>query len=98
MLMDVSAYHELDAMLCTASCTSDFCKSFHYPALMKADWRISIKDERRKKNLKVTLVRVPFSPRQFYVRMNGQRWPVDGRPVSLTRVLTALRKVLVRNV
>ena len=65
---------------------------------MKADWRISIKDERRKKTLKVTLVRVPFSPRQFQAKMNGQRWPADGRPVSLTRVLTALRKVLVRNV
>ena len=34
--------------------------------------------------------------RQFYVRMNGARWPASGHPVSLTRVLTGLRKSLVR--
>jgi hypothetical protein len=28
--------------------------------------------------------------------MNGQPWPKDGRPVSLTRVMTALRKSLVK--
>ena len=32
------------------------------------------------------------------VWMNGERWPRDGRTVSLTRVLAALRKALVRNV
>jgi len=34
--------------------------------------RISIKDYHRGKNLKVLLVRVPFSPRQYFVRMNGE--------------------------
>jgi len=63
---------------------------------MKADLRISIKDYRRGKNLKVLLLRVPFGPRQFFVRMNGERWPADGKPVSVTRVMTALRKALVR--
>lgn len=62
---------------------------------MKADLRISVKDYRRSRNLKVLLERVPFSPRQFRVRMNGAPWPRDGRPVCLTRVLTALRKALV---
>jgi hypothetical protein len=62
---------------------------------MKADLRISVKDFRLNKNLKIQLVRVPFSAsRQFWVRMNGVPWPKDGRPVSLTRLLTALRKSL----
>jgi len=63
---------------------------------MKADLRISIKDYRRGKNLKVLLLRVPFGPRQFFVRMNGEQWPASGKPVSVTRVMTALRKALVR--
>jgi hypothetical protein len=64
---------------------------------MKADLRISIKDYHRNKNLKIQLSRVPFtSNRQFWVRMNGEPWPKDGRPVSLTRLLTALRKSLVK--
>ena len=64
---------------------------------MKADLRISVKDYSRNKNLKIQLARVPFThSRQFWVRMNGEPWPKDGRPVSLTRVLTALRKVLVK--
>ena len=62
---------------------------------MKPALRISVKDYRRGKNLKVLLVRVPFGPRQFWVRRNGQPWPKHARPVSLTRVLTALRKALV---
>ncbi len=66
---------------------------------MKADLRISIKDYRRNKNLKIQLLRVPFSAsRQFWVRMNGEPWPKDQRPVSLTRLLTALRKSLVKSV
>jgi hypothetical protein len=75
---------------------------------MKADLRISIKDYRRppslcygatsNKNLKVLLVRVPFAPRQFFVRMNGKPWPVNGGPVSLTRVAAALRKAPVKTV
>ena len=66
---------------------------------MKADLRISVKDYYRDKNLKIQLARVPYARnRQFWVRMNGQPWPKDGRPVSLTRLLTALRKSLVRTV
>lgn len=65
---------------------------------MKYDLRISVKDYRRDKSLKVQLAQVPFaSARQFWVRMNGQPWPKAGQPVSLTRVLTALRKALVRS-
>ena len=65
---------------------------------MKADLRISIKDYHRNKNLKIQLVHVPFSiSRQFEVRMNGASWHKDGRPVSLTRLLTALRKSLVKS-
>lgn len=63
---------------------------------MKAELRISIKDYRRGKTLKVTLTRVPFGVRQYFVRMNGQRWPAKGQPVCLTRLLTALRKSLVK--
>jgi hypothetical protein len=64
---------------------------------MKADLRISVKDYYRNKNLKIQLARVPFTrSRQFWVRMNGQPWPKHGRPVSLTRLLTALRKSLVK--
>jgi hypothetical protein len=63
---------------------------------MKADLRISIKDCRRNKNLKVLLFRPPFPSRGFMVRMNGETWPKDGGPVCVTRLLTALRKSLVR--
>ncbi len=65
---------------------------------MKPDLRISIKDYRRGKSLKVLLYKVPFGPRKFWVRMNGDRWPKDARPVSVTKVLIALRKSLVRSV
>ena len=51
------------------------------------------------KNLKIQLARVPFARnRQFYVKMNGQPRPKDGGPVSLTRLLTALRKSLLKPV
>lgn len=63
---------------------------------MKADLRISVKDNSRGKNLKVLLYRVPGS-RQFFVRMNGQEWPKDGRPVSLSRIFAALRKAVARS-
>ena len=64
---------------------------------MKTDLRISVKDYSRNKNLKIQLTRVPFTAsRQFWVRMNGERWPKSGTPVSLTRLLAALRKSLVR--
>ncbi len=66
---------------------------------MKSDLRISVKDYRRDKTLQIRLGQVNYSKNaQFFVWMNGQRWPADGRPVSLTRVLTALRKSLVKTV
>ena len=78
-------------------CTADFFIGGCYHGFMKADLRISIKDYRRNKNLKIQLTRVPFtSSRQFWVRMNGADWPTSGRPVSLTRLMTALRKSLVK--
>jgi len=43
------------------------------------------------------MLRPPLPSRPFLVWMNGERWPRDGRLVSLTRVLTALRKSLVRH-
>jgi hypothetical protein len=65
---------------------------------MKADLRISIKDYHRNKNLKIQLSRVRFAKnRQFFVKMNGKQWPNDGRPVSLTHLLTAVRKSLVKS-
>jgi hypothetical protein len=63
---------------------------------MKADSRVSIKDYHRKKNLNILWFRPPFPCRQFLVRMNGAPWPAGGGPVSLTRLVTALRKSLVR--
>ena len=63
---------------------------------MKAHVQISIKDVRRNKGLKILFFRTPFAMRQFYVRMNGRNWPAIGRPGSLKRVLTALRKALVQ--
>ena len=81
-----------------ASCTVDFHNPACYHALMKADLRISVKDYRRNKNLKILIQRAIFSHRQFHVRMNGAPWPQDGRPVSLTRLMTALRKSLVKSV
>jgi hypothetical protein len=84
--------------LCVGAYTGDCSKGFIYPALRKADLRISIKDDRRNRSLKVTLVRVPFGQRQFLVRMDGKPWPASGRPVSVTRVMTALRKALAQAV
>ena len=64
---------------------------------MKPELRISVKDYRRNKSLKVLLHRTPFGDRRFLVRMNGAHWPKGGPPVSLTRVFTALRKAAVRS-
>jgi hypothetical protein len=61
---------------------------------MKADLRISVKDYSRDKSLKILLFRAPFAQRRVFVRMNGQLWPKDGRPVSVTRLFTALRKAV----
>ena len=63
---------------------------------MKADLRIPIKHYHRNKNLKILLFRAPFACRQFLVRMNGAPWPAGGAPVSLMRLVTALRKSLVK--
>ena len=56
---------------CTVSCTTDFSISGLYHGLMQPDLRISIKDYRRNKNLKILLERAFSSHRQFYVRTNG---------------------------
>ena len=61
------------------------------PASIKADLRISVKDYRRDRNLKIQLLGVPFSSHQFFVRMHGQPWPKNGKPVSMTRLMTAVR-------
>ncbi len=63
---------------------------------MKAELRISIKDYRRNKNLKVLLYRPPFPSRGFLVRIGGKPRPGGGRTASLTRVPAALRKALVK--
>jgi hypothetical protein len=63
---------------------------------MKADLRISIKDYHRKKNRKILLFRLPFPCWEFLVWMNGAPWPAGGGPVSLTRLVPALRKPLVK--
>ena len=66
---------------------------------MNADPRISIKGLQRNKKLNIQLARILFAcHRRFWVRMNGQPWPKDGRPVSLTRLFTALRKSLAKSV
>ena len=46
---------------------------------MKADWRMVVKDCRREKTLRISLVRVPFVPRQFFVRMNPET-DVNAKP------------------
>jgi hypothetical protein len=61
---------------------------------MKADLRISIKDYRRNKSVKVLLYRAPW-PRQFFVRINGERWPKGTETASLSRLFAALRKDVV---
>ena len=75
--------------LCTEACILDVRNHLPYHGFIKADLRISVKDYRRNKNLKVQLVRLPFGPPRFWARMNGQ-------PVSLSRLLSALRKALVK--
>ena len=83
---------------CKPPCTPDFCKVLAHHGLMKSDLRISVKDYRRTKTLKIQMAQVNFSSsRQFLVRMNGAPWPTNGRPVSITKVLTALRKSLVKS-
>ncbi|MFO1511852.1 MAG: hypothetical protein U1F83_02895 [Verrucomicrobiota bacterium] len=73
-----------------------FSKGGYYHGVIKADLRISIKDYRRGKNLKVMLTRLPFGARRYWVRMNGERWPVADKPVSITWVVIAWRKALVQ--
>jgi hypothetical protein len=63
---------------------------------MKADLRISIKDYRKNKNLKILLFWPPFPSRGYLVRIDGRTWPKDGWPASLSRVVAALRKSLVK--
>lgn len=74
-----------------------FGSGFVFNGFMRADFRISVKDNSRGTNLKVLLTRVPMG-RQFFVKMNGERWPSNGRPVSLSKVFASLRKAVVRRV
>jgi hypothetical protein len=77
-------------------CTLDFCKMPACHGFMKAELRISVKDYRKNKNLKILLFRTPFAPRQYFVRMNGAAWHKDRPAVSLTRLLSGVPKALVR--
>ncbi len=61
---------------------------------MKADLRISIKDYRRNKNLKVVHFKPPFPSRGFMVTINGRPWPTRPRDVGLARIFAALSKAL----
>ena len=82
-------------MLSTAKAHERLLQSNCYHAFMEAHIRISVKKLLRNKNLKTRLARVPFARhRQFWVKTNGQSWPKDGRPVSLTRLFTTLQKSL----
>src|ERR1035437_3650299 len=57
---------------CKPPSTPDFCKALCNHTLMKYDLRISVKDYRRGKNLKIQLAQLSFSSsRQFFVKMNG---------------------------
>ena len=66
----------LEQRLCTASCTEactvHFCNGPACHGVMKADLRIVVKDCRRKKTLRISLVQVPFVARQFFVRMSPE--------------------------
>jgi hypothetical protein len=42
------------------------------------------------------VARTPLSNGRHLLRMNGQPWLADGCPVSLTKLMTALFKALVR--
>jgi len=46
---------------CKPPCTPDFCKVFCHHGFMKSDLRISVKDYRRSKTLKIQLAQVNFS-------------------------------------
>jgi hypothetical protein len=63
---------------CTGACTTGFCIPSGWHEVLIADLRIPIKDYRRGNNLKVLLLRTPFGPRQYFVRMNGAPWPAGG--------------------
>ena len=66
-------------MIIQSPCTPDFRKVFCHHGFMKSDLRISVKDYRRGKTLKIQLAQVNFSSsRQFFERMNGAPWPTDG--------------------
>jgi hypothetical protein len=80
------------------SCTADFSNLSCYHVFMNADLRISVKDYRRNKTLKILLIATPFAPRRFFVTMNGKPWPATGGPVSVTRLFTALRKSFAKSV
>lgn len=64
---------------------------------MRCDLQNSVKDYPRGKALRIQLSQLCFgSARQFFVKRNGSPWPAARRPVSITRVLTALRNPIVK--
>jgi hypothetical protein len=82
---------------CAPPCTIGFCKTLQHNEVMLPDLRISIKDHRRAKNLKILLYRVRFGRPKLSVRMNGRQWPRDANPVSnLIRSLFASLRLSVR--
>src|ERR1039457_7233678 len=65
---------------------------------MKADLRISIKDYRRNKSLKIQLRAVPFAAaRQFGVRMNGRRSADCPNPQRVARQTRLEKSHVVRS-
>jgi hypothetical protein len=80
---------------CKPPCTPDFHKALPYHDLMKYDIRISVKDHRRRKNLKLQMAQLSYSSsRQFSAKMNGSLWPSDGRPGLSTEDLRAVRRLV----
>ena len=74
---------------CTRPCTADFSNGGGYYGFMKADWRISIKDYSREKNLKVLLARTTFADGRF---PGADEW------LATTALRKALRARLERGV
>jgi hypothetical protein len=63
--------------------TIDFHNQACNHVVMKADLRISVKDYRPNKNLKILIQSATFSHRQFYVRMNGAPCPWRLEPITV---------------
>jgi hypothetical protein len=80
----------------TGSCAIDFRKEEYFHRVIKGELRIFIKDDHRKRKVRIVLFPPPVPCRQFLVRMNGTGWAATGEAVSLTRLATGLGESLVR--